>query len=422
VEPGDSASVWERPVCERGLRRIESDPSFVFGPADQSVARPVSFDGFESADYGNESVLWSVTRERWYAGTSHRHPRAVIAALDAISESPRQRSVARRFHIRRPADAGDEESERRRQCSGCLFLVEAVERYGYAQFLARSGPRRGGVQDSTNLRGEKALTSFDAAQRLVVSYVVDLPFGKGKRFPGNIHGVSDKPLSGWSIGGVTTFQGGFPLALTTSSNLTSSLGGGSRPNIISSNVSISGSAQSRLNEWFNTAAFAQPAAFTFGSEARTDPVLRAAGIANYDFTILKQTSIMERFKLEFRPGVFQSVQSCPVCRSGNEPGNPAIRDCNLDAESAEPDPVKPQAEFLNRLLCYRGRSRSRRSPLRMQRNWDRRLDPDPQLRSRAFDRRVLTLCGFHARASDRTIPFPWRRLARKSGLPSPLRS
>jgi hypothetical protein len=180
----------------------------------------------------------------------------------------------------------------------------------------------GGVQDPSNLRLEKSLTSFDAAQRLVVSYVVDLPFGKGKRFLGNIHGVSDKFISGWGLAGITTFQTGLPLAFTTASNLTNSLGGGSRPNVISSTVAISGSAQNRLSKWFNTAAFAQPAAFTFGSESRTDPVLKAAGIANYDLTVVKKTSLTERFNLEFRTEFFNLFNRVQFADPGTSLGNP----------------------------------------------------------------------------------------------------
>ena len=32
----------------------------------------------------------------------------------------------------------------------------------------------------------------------------------------------------------------------------------------------------------------------------TDPVIRGPGIANYDFSLFKRTSITERFNLEFR--------------------------------------------------------------------------------------------------------------------------
>ena len=39
-----------------------------------------------------------------------------------------------------------------------------------------------GIQDNNNLRGERAVSGFDVAHRVIVSYVYDLPFGKGKQF------------------------------------------------------------------------------------------------------------------------------------------------------------------------------------------------------------------------------------------------
>jgi hypothetical protein len=185
-----------------------------------------------------------------------------------------------------------------------------------------AGHAVGGVQDPSNLRLEKSLASFDAAHRLVASYVYDLPVGKGKHFLSTVHGPADKLLSGWGIGGITTLQSGLPLALTTASNLTNSLGGGSRPNVISSNVAISGPAQSRLGQWFNTAAFAQPAAFTFGNEPRTDPILRAAGINNFDFTVVKHTQINERFRLEFRTEFFNLFNRVQFADPGTSLGSP----------------------------------------------------------------------------------------------------
>lgn len=187
-----------------------------------------------------------------------------------------------------------------------------------------AGHSVGGVQDNTNLRLEKSLASFNAAQRLVVSYVYDLPFGKGKHFLGGIHGIEDKLLSGWALNGVTTLQSGLPLAFTTASNLTNSLGGGSRPNVISPNVGVSGSAQSRINGWFNVQAFQQPAAFTFGSESRTDPVLRAAGIANWDFSIVKRTTITERLKLDFRTEFINLFNRVQFADPNTSFGNPSF--------------------------------------------------------------------------------------------------
>ncbi len=163
----------------------------------------------------------------------------------------------------------------------------------------------GGDQDKNNLRLERSLSSFDVPNRLVISYVLDLPVGKGKRFLGDVAGVSNKIVSGWGIDGVSTFQSGFPLGLTTSANLTNSFGGGSRPNVVAGcNKNEPGSAQARINEWFNTGCFQQPAAFTYGSEGRTDPNLRGQGIANYDFSVFKNTAITERVGLQFRTEFF----------------------------------------------------------------------------------------------------------------------
>ena len=160
------------------------------------------------------------------------------------------------------------------------------------------------VQDFSNMKGEYSLSSFDSRQRFVFSYVYDLPVGKGQPFLGGVTGIASKLLSGWGVNGVTTFQPGFPLALTASPN-SFIFGGGLRPNVTSGcNKEVSGSAQSKFLQWFNTSCFTFPAAYTYGSESRTDPQLRGPGIANYDFALYKKTAITERYNLEIRAEAF----------------------------------------------------------------------------------------------------------------------
>jgi hypothetical protein len=161
-----------------------------------------------------------------------------------------------------------------------------------------------GIQNWYNLRNEKALSSFDSRQRLTISYVYDLPFGKGQKFLPGVQGLTDKLVSGWGINGLTTFQKGFPLGITATPN-TTGLNTGLRPNVAAGcQETISGSAQSRINQWFNTSCFSLPAPYTFGNESRTDASLRGPGIANYDFAVFKRTAITERLKLEFRAEAF----------------------------------------------------------------------------------------------------------------------
>ena len=167
-----------------------------------------------------------------------------------------------------------------------------------------SGTGVAGYQNVYNMRGEKALSSFDSRQRLTISYVYDLPFGKGRTFLGSVSGFADRFVSGWGINGVTTFQKGFPLGITATPNNTG-FNTGLRPNVVAGcDKNIGGSAQSKLLQWFNTACFTTPAIYTFGNEARTDPSLRGPGIANYDFAVFKNTAITESVKVEFRAEAF----------------------------------------------------------------------------------------------------------------------
>jgi hypothetical protein len=160
------------------------------------------------------------------------------------------------------------------------------------------------IQNAYNLTNESALSSYDSRQRLTVSYVVDLPFGQGKRFLPDARGVAGKLISGWGVNGLSTFQMGFPLLLTASPNVTG-FNTGLRPNVVPGcQKSISGPAQSRLRKWFNTSCFTVPDAYTLGNESRTDPELRGHGINNFNFALFKRTSITERFNLEYRAEFF----------------------------------------------------------------------------------------------------------------------
>jgi hypothetical protein len=159
-------------------------------------------------------------------------------------------------------------------------------------------------QDPNNLRAEKSLAGFDSRQRLTIAYTVDLPLGKNQRFLNGGNAAAQKLASGWSVSGGTTFQEGFPLALTASPNVTG-FNLGLRPNVVPGcNPKVSGSAQSRLTDWFNASCFTVPAAYTLGNESLTDPVLRGPGINNFNVALFKKTAITERFRLEFRAEVF----------------------------------------------------------------------------------------------------------------------
>lgn len=175
------------------------------------------------------------------------------------------------------------------------------------------------TQDSNNLRAERSLSTWDISQRLVLNYLYELPFGKGKPLLASAGRIPNALLGGWSVAGITTLQTGRPLGLTTATNNTNSLGGGSRPN---NNGQSAGLADPTINEWFNTSAFSQPAAFTFGNTSRTLPNVREPGLTNFDFSAQKNFSIRERLHAQLRGEFFNLFNTPQFGRPGTAFGNP----------------------------------------------------------------------------------------------------
>jgi hypothetical protein len=173
-----------------------------------------------------------------------------------------------------------------------------------------------GFQDVNNLQGEYSLSSFDSRQRLVVSYVYELPIGKGRTFLPNLSGVANAVAAGWGVNGVTTFQAGYPLGFTNATNniATYAFGSNTRPNIVPGcKKALGGGIFNRLgtadkkapSNYFNGACFSNNVPlFTYGNESRTDNQLRTPGVANYDFALYKDTPIRENVTFQFRVEAF----------------------------------------------------------------------------------------------------------------------
>jgi len=170
-----------------------------------------------------------------------------------------------------------------------------------------------GPQDYTNTKVDRSNSAADVRQRLTAEYILDLPFGKGKRFLGTAGGLMNEIVGGWGFNGITILQTGFPVGLITAAGdeMSSVFGSGTiRPNVVPGVPKTApGSRSERAkpgNTWFNTAAFAAPpsSSFEFGNESRLDSSLRNDGIDNWDMNLSKTFPINERFSLQFRAEYF----------------------------------------------------------------------------------------------------------------------
>ncbi|MBL8241557.1 MAG: TonB-dependent receptor [Bryobacterales bacterium] len=164
----------------------------------------------------------------------------------------------------------------------------------------------GPVQNNYNRSVERAVTSFDVPHRLTITTSWDTPIGKGRKFLGNASKPVDLMLGQWNLATFSTFQSGFPLSFGVNQNTLFLTGAGAqRPNVTGDpKAGISGSVTDRLGAYFNTAAFSQPADFTFGNVGSRVGWLRNPGMNNINVTLTKQFIITEKLKANLRASSF----------------------------------------------------------------------------------------------------------------------
>lgn len=161
-----------------------------------------------------------------------------------------------------------------------------------------------GIQDWGNLRAERSRTANDIPQRMVLTLLWELPFGKeGSSLKKNL-------LGGWQINSINTIESGAPLSLSASVT-----GPGNRPNVVDGvDAKLD---KPTLERWFNTDAFSQPAPYTFGNASRTLPNVSTDGVFNMDLSLLKNISISEKTRLQFRAEAFNLTNSPTFAAPGS---------------------------------------------------------------------------------------------------------
>jgi len=185
------------------------------------------------------------------------------------------------------------------------------------------------INNSLCMMCQYGRVSFDRPQRLAVNYSYDLPLGKGSE------GITKKLIGGWNVSGVTVAQSGDPLTFqaqgvtgtafgtSNGSYLTGETTAQICPNF-SGSLKMPGSTKNNIGDYWNYAAFgtinpvteawgACPSApVAFGDATATQYGNSGVGIVlgpgqfNWDISILKNTQITERLRMQFRADFYNA--------------------------------------------------------------------------------------------------------------------
>jgi hypothetical protein len=230
------------------------------------------------------------TVEATYAGTRGTHLDLILAPNQATPGSVIGADLRRRI-----PDAPDFRYEtsgadslynglqirvQRRESNGFRFLTL----YTFSKSLDDAsaigvGAKQGVVQDINNIRGEWGLSSFDVRHMLRNWLSYELPFGDRK--PWLRSGPGAAVLGNWRIGTITQISSGLHYTPLLSGAFANGAGAlySQRPDIVANPISSNSSAFS----FFNTNAFAVPAAGQFGNAARGSIV--GPGFINVDASL-----------------------------------------------------------------------------------------------------------------------------------------
>lgn len=188
----------------------------------------------------------------------------------------------------------------RRFTSGFSYQVS----YTWSKALTISdgwfGVEGSNPQNPYNVAANYGLAGFDVPHVLSINALYEIPIGRGKMFStGNR--IFDYILGNWQINSLVTGRSGQVYSVQKSSD-TANTGIGF---VYLNKVGDPNAIHKTAAEWFNTAAFAAPANYTFGNAGKNS--LRSQTYWDFDPSVIRKFPIWREMQLEFRAEAFNAL-------------------------------------------------------------------------------------------------------------------
>jgi hypothetical protein len=179
--------------------------------------------------------------------------------------------------------------------------------------------------NSNELRREKGNSSFDVRNRVVLNYVAQLPFGRGKSRLNS--GFIGRVLEGWSWSGIATLQSGFPFEIFEN-GIDSDATGATQRASFSTNPTVVPVTAPLTQTGPNQGLFTFPLFGGPGNVRRN--TFYGPAYKNFDMVLAKSTKLSERFSVDFR-SEYYNIFNHP---NFQQPDN-FINDSNFGQSTAE---------------------------------------------------------------------------------------
>jgi len=205
----------------------------------------------------------------------------------------------------------------RRFTNGFLWQTQYMWSHGIADSSIGAGESLT-FQNQSCRACDRSDTNIDVRHTTTSNAIYQLPFARNSRI-----------LGGWELSGIGTASSGRPVNITLSRRANQLLDGNTgsqRPNLVPGQSIYA--ANQTINNWFNPAAFAIPAAGTWGNLGRY--VARGPGYYEIDTALQKRFALTERIGLNFRTEAF-NLFNHPIFNnpSGSIGANPVSPSANF---------------------------------------------------------------------------------------------
>ena len=153
------------------------------------------------------------------------------------------------------------------------------------------------AQNDLDLAAERGLSSFDQRHRLTGNFLVELPFGTGKKWL-NRGGALGDIFGDWQWSGDFTIASGLPFTpriLGDFGDVAQGLNGTLRADLTGAPISV---ADPTVLDWFNIAAFIKPPPGQFGDARRN--IITGPGQLSFDMAVSKILLVRDTRALELR--------------------------------------------------------------------------------------------------------------------------